>query len=148
MLKDGFLSFPLCFGRPEIISVCCGTDTIWYDIGRNIVLHYMVHKSKRLFIYGGLFILRIPVSSKTEISQTVTNHFSLVYFQALQYMGMRADQKVCSPVNHIMGQFSLIIIRIVVAFDAPMAAGNHKICTLIPQFSYAITNISGMFFVC
>src|SRR5699024_6595435 len=94
------------FQRRRLIVVIAGNGR--YGTGNNIcyvIFHQLtVFYGKRLLKNHCIFVRRITISSKAEISQTVNNIFPFVFLNSLKYMGMMTQNQIRPIVDGGMSQ--------------------------------------------
>lgn len=75
------------------------------------------------------FVLWVAIASETEIAKIVSNVFALVFFDALQYVWVVADDQIRIFINCQMSQLFRSGIRYIFPFHAPVEIHNDKFCS-------------------
>ena len=88
-------------------------------------------QNKLLLKNKGVHLCRMCIASKTEVSQTIGNHFPFIFINALYHMWVMSHYYICAFINGQMCQCHLILIRYCHQFIAPVKYRNNDIHILI-----------------
>ena len=88
----------------------------------------------------GILVARVFVASETEVSQTVAYDLSVVNLYSLEHVRMIAYDKIRSGIYDHMSHFNLIIVCVVIFFNAPVNTGNYEVDLILLQLFYTVIN--------
>ena len=132
LLSDAFcfITFKRC--RTVIVFITGRRQRTRNDVNVIVIGNFTVCvDSKSLLEDHRILIRRIFISPKTEVSQTVGNIFSIILFNAFQYMWMMTNDKVGSFIDGQMCKFFLGSIWCVFFFNSPVEINDNNLCPCI-----------------
>ena len=75
-------------------------------------------------------LIRILVSAEAEVSKTVNNILSFIFFNSLKHMRMMPAYQISSLINSKVSESGLIAVRDFFFFISPVEDHDRDLCTL------------------
>lgn len=132
LLSDAFclITFKRC--RTVIVFITGRRQRTRNDVNVIVICNFTVCvDGKSLLEDHRILIRRIFISSKTEVSKTVGDIFSIILFNAFQYMWVMTNDKVGSFIDGQMCKFFLGSIWGVFFFNSPVEIDDNNLCSCI-----------------
>ena len=73
--------------------------------------------------------LGVELPPKTEITKTVADVFSIIFFNTFKYMRVVPDHKIRTFIDSKMCESLLVFIRCILLFDSPVEIHDDDLCT-------------------
>ena len=132
LLSDAFclITFKRC--RTVIVFITGRRQRTRNDVNVIVICNFTVCvDGKSLLEDHRILIRRIFISSKTEVSKTVGDIFSIILFNAFQYMWVMTNDKSAPSSMARCASFFLGSIWGVFFFNSPVEIDDNNLCSCI-----------------
>ena len=118
----------------ELADNCCNPNQRRQkegtDVGDIVRFYSVLIYSESLLEDHGVHITRILVSAEAEVSKTVNNILSFIFFNSLKHMRMMPAYQISSLINSKVSESGLIAVRDFFFLISPVEDHDRDLCTL------------------